>query len=1190
MRNNKGFSLVELLIAVAIASIIAGSVAYLLVTSLRMYNNETTNTTLQQELQVTLNQIVDYAMESKTLVVDNSSGETSYVVFGTVNKADRTKLDAQILWKDGDRLYLRKEVISNYKDDTDGNKLVDKVEEFVPALSSTGATSDTKYILADYISKFEVIPSGYTKGKDSNNDDMYYYENPLSVDISLSFSKKGSGKIITKNVSDKAVFRNRVTDLIYIDRDREPYVLLDLIALSEEKTNVALEGSAANPGAATEYVILDIAPSKAYAAMPFMAKEGFDYLDSYFKDELGLRCTAAQAFDAYVNRTTGTVNGSTGEDERVRDSDIFSNNGVGNNSYALYTNYNNKNAGYYEYVGKNKGLFAVRSNSYKDITYTAFNYIKPSDAKSGAIYCGVQSTSTSGLKDYIKKSGYAYTKVGTNQGNYEKTITKYTPREADDDMLDGFISVPSGDYDITATPKSGGDYIVRSRTYYTYVGPGAGGNVSLSWTQDAGQGNGEYSKVTRNGVEQYVFVGPGKGRYNLYTYGDASGVYKSVTGQEIIQVGTGNGTHIVSAVEKRGTGHYIAADIDIYSFVDWGHGSYTRKNVDYYVYKGEGKGDYSITFSTPNNYSEYYCYRFDENSDIKNVIMQSIYSKDARKNDGLDYGWIWVDSPIKPTSGKDFTYNKYTEGDTISLKNYWRSKVINNELLKLFVFQKDCERYTPDGKIDVTHGVWDPDKNAYVDLNKNAVDQFDENIYLKFIVKAPNELTNDDIAQADFIMFESKVEGSTEYNCREFFYPFIKSDMRDASYGEDNDITFRQALMIYDQVVATKQTAIACPYTGMPELMKSSNSNVPLNMAKLWFMLYGVVDRTETSADVKALAEEHKTDYSAMDSNYDTSVVYTVQGSGREMFLEYLTKYDDLAHTYPSPTAGYKTSNFVRINEEGDINIIGTRDGSAPQVYDDPLYDGYNNPEWGYGVGIDKTYNTLLCLRNQLSGYDTNYLQMQSDTSKGSKWVYNHMYYDHNILYDPVNSSNHSYLYSMTSGNIGVYKNQMLYGTGSTIFRFMNSGRSGSDPSLLWMQKVVDARDGSKTPTIKIYISAAKDDSTPAKVDRTWSASDPKNKRLEYNEFDDIGDITISYYATCTQPITKIEIENLNTGEKATITPGANYYNGSFLAECKDGKTGVLGVKVTAIWSQGKNTVSDSDECSIVVRDLFDLD
>lgn len=208
-KDNKGLSLVELLVAIAITAIVSGSITFLIRTSLHLYGNETTDVALQQELQVTLNQIMDYAMESQGLVISGSNTETDFVVFGTiipkVSETEPAKLDSQIIWRDGDKLYLKKELIENIEKETKDETLTTTVNGKISAADA----SKENYLLAEYVTSFCVSAGGPIAGTTE-------YLNPLSVDISLKFTKKGSGHDIEKKVSDKAVLRNRVKLPIYV--------------------------------------------------------------------------------------------------------------------------------------------------------------------------------------------------------------------------------------------------------------------------------------------------------------------------------------------------------------------------------------------------------------------------------------------------------------------------------------------------------------------------------------------------------------------------------------------------------------------------------------------------------------------------------------------------------------------------------------------------------------------------------------------------------------------------------------------------------------------------------------------------------------------------------------------------------------------------------------------------------------
>lgn len=77
--NNKGFSLVELLVALAISSIILTAVALLVTNGVSGYNKQTTMSELQDEANLTMNHIINAVMEADNIdLVQESSGPNTF--------------------------------------------------------------------------------------------------------------------------------------------------------------------------------------------------------------------------------------------------------------------------------------------------------------------------------------------------------------------------------------------------------------------------------------------------------------------------------------------------------------------------------------------------------------------------------------------------------------------------------------------------------------------------------------------------------------------------------------------------------------------------------------------------------------------------------------------------------------------------------------------------------------------------------------------------------------------------------------------------------------------------------------------------------------------------------------------------------------------------------------------------------
>lgn len=81
--NNKGLSLVEIIVAIAIGSIVLTAVMLLIVQGVKSYRTQSTKASLQNDVNIALNQISDNIMEGTCLTISNltnSEGDvyTSY--------------------------------------------------------------------------------------------------------------------------------------------------------------------------------------------------------------------------------------------------------------------------------------------------------------------------------------------------------------------------------------------------------------------------------------------------------------------------------------------------------------------------------------------------------------------------------------------------------------------------------------------------------------------------------------------------------------------------------------------------------------------------------------------------------------------------------------------------------------------------------------------------------------------------------------------------------------------------------------------------------------------------------------------------------------------------------------------------------------------------------------------------------
>lgn len=219
--NNRGLSLVELIVAITIGSILAASIAALITFSLRTYHNESVNTAMQYEIQTNVNQMMDVIMESSGAVIVQGSDKTDYAGFGQfaetrdVNGAVTSVDFTGVVLVSGERdattgdfdIYMKRISASAPVSDSDASVVIQKEANKVKT-----ATDKRPYLLGQYAKEFKI-----TLNTDSCIVAGNKYINPLNVDVELEFEKDGSGKTINKRVADNAVMRNKVTADIYVD-------------------------------------------------------------------------------------------------------------------------------------------------------------------------------------------------------------------------------------------------------------------------------------------------------------------------------------------------------------------------------------------------------------------------------------------------------------------------------------------------------------------------------------------------------------------------------------------------------------------------------------------------------------------------------------------------------------------------------------------------------------------------------------------------------------------------------------------------------------------------------------------------------------------------------------------------------------------------------------------------------------
>jgi prepilin-type N-terminal cleavage/methylation domain-containing protein len=195
--KNKGFSLIELIVALAVGSIVLLMVGVMLVRGTSMFRTENDEVNMRNDYQIIRNQIDQVLMEAKMLTIEKQ-GNYLIIYTGQINPDTReftttSKTTERIITYDSnnDTLYIS----GTYADHvSEGNVISTMVEDFDISL--------------DESSKRTV---------DGGGTEEIYYVNPLKINISLPIANKKStvdydytlslrNRLKGKDAEDKKIF------------------------------------------------------------------------------------------------------------------------------------------------------------------------------------------------------------------------------------------------------------------------------------------------------------------------------------------------------------------------------------------------------------------------------------------------------------------------------------------------------------------------------------------------------------------------------------------------------------------------------------------------------------------------------------------------------------------------------------------------------------------------------------------------------------------------------------------------------------------------------------------------------------------------------------------------------------------------------------------------------------------------
>lgn len=258
--NNKGLSLVELLVALAVSSIVLAGLSFLMINVMKLYARTNANVELQNEAQTAMNLVLDNIMDASGLcmvepvsvpVANDPANQPVCILLGNlkVNGADFGSAEFTgdaVVW-DPDPL-VQEMYLLTYEEGNPGIfNTSGAASESEAALLAIGKIQQEvldlpmedrlEYLLARNVTVFDVrIADYYTfpEPEDKLDPDnpydalgnqikkkIYYYNMPMVLAVHLEFEMEyQTGREVTRIIDDDAAIRSRLP-YIFVYRKNE---------------------------------------------------------------------------------------------------------------------------------------------------------------------------------------------------------------------------------------------------------------------------------------------------------------------------------------------------------------------------------------------------------------------------------------------------------------------------------------------------------------------------------------------------------------------------------------------------------------------------------------------------------------------------------------------------------------------------------------------------------------------------------------------------------------------------------------------------------------------------------------------------------------------------------------------------------------------------------------------------------
>lgn len=254
--KNLGFSLVEILVALAVSAILITGLSYILFTSLRLYGTNNANVEIQNESQQVLNLVADTILEARgvCMKIPDTDDDTECILLGDlIIQKDAVNLNKyEALFSGVAIVFMGAPVNEMYMVDlpdavhgpigAGGDyanycRLAENEDTVAEAAQASlvkirgyvyGMSDNARrpWLMGRFVESFVITPTNglqdlkketvyYVNG---SFEDKYYFMEPITLHIDLGFEYQYNNRTITRSMEDDIAVRSRLKT-IYVEEN-----------------------------------------------------------------------------------------------------------------------------------------------------------------------------------------------------------------------------------------------------------------------------------------------------------------------------------------------------------------------------------------------------------------------------------------------------------------------------------------------------------------------------------------------------------------------------------------------------------------------------------------------------------------------------------------------------------------------------------------------------------------------------------------------------------------------------------------------------------------------------------------------------------------------------------------------------------------------------------------------------------